>query len=100
MTPTRTILFLLLCAPLIAPAGQRIEATPLKGTKMAGRLKYPSLTRSSIKVELGAEKAEAARLEAGPKLRPLNARRGTVEQQTLNIRAMKKKKATLDINDD
>ena len=100
MKPLRTILLLLLSAPLLAPATQRIESATLKAAKMSGRLTFTALSRAPAKVELGAEKAESARLEAGPKLRPLNARRGTVELRTQNIRSMQKKKRTIDINDD
>lgn len=100
MKPLRLILTLILCAPLFASSAQRINSTPLSGTRMTGRMKFASLTQSPAKAELGAEKTEAERLEVGPKLRPLNARRGTVEQRTQNIRAMQKKKKTIDITND
>ena len=100
MKQLRLILPLLLCAPLLAPAAQRIDIKSLPGNRMTGRITYTRLSRSPAKLELGAEKTEAARLELGPKLRPLNARRGTVEQRTQNIRSMQKKKRTIDINDD
>ena len=100
MKQLRLILPLLLCAPLLAPAAQRIDIKSLPGNRMTGRITYTRLSRSPAKLELGAEKTEAALLELGPKLRPLNARRGTVEQRTQNIRSMQKKKRTIDINDD
>lgn len=100
MKPIRLILPLLLCAPLLAPAAQRIDVKALPGHRMTGRITFTRLSRAPAKLELGAEKAESTRLEAGPKLRPLNARRGTVELRTQNIRSMQKKKKTIDITND
>ena len=96
----RILIPLLLCLPLLAPAARRLDVKPLPATRMEGRIAFPSLTRTTAKQELGAEKSESARLEVGPKLRPLNARRGTVEQRTQNIRLLQKKKKTIDINND
>ena len=100
MKPITLILPLILCAPLLATAAQRIDVKALSGTRMTGRITFPRLSRSPAKVELGAEKTEAARLEVGPKLRPLNARRGTVEQRTQTIRSLQKKKKITDVNND
>jgi hypothetical protein len=100
MKTLHLILPLMLSAPLLASAAQRIDGKPLSSTRMTGRLTFASLNRASAKVELGAEKTEAARLETGPKLRPMNARRGTVELRTQNIRSMQKKKKTIDITND
>ena len=100
MRSLRLILPLLLCAPLLASAAQRIDVKAMPGNRMTGRITFTRLSRSPAKLELGAEKTEAARLEVGPKLRPLNARRGTVEQRTQNIRSMQKKRKVTDINND
>lgn len=100
MKTLRLFLPLIMCAPLLAPAAQRIDTKPLPGARMTGRLTYQRLSQSPSKLELGAEKTEAERLEAGPKLRPINARRGTVELRTQNIRSMQKKKKIIDINND
>lgn len=100
MNPLRLILPLVLCAPLLAPAAQRIDVKSLPGNRMTGRITFTPLSRSPAKLELGAEKSETTRLDVGPKLRPLNARRGTVELRTQTIRSMQKKKRTTDINDD
>ena len=87
-------------APLAAPAAGRLATPPLKGARADGRLLFQPLSRTPANIELGAEKTEAVRLEAGPKLRSLNARRGTVELRTQNIRSIQKKKKTIDIHND
>lgn len=94
-----TILSLLLL-PLPLPANTRLDQKPVSGTRISGLIKPAPLNQAGTEADLGATKTAAERIEPVKKIRPLNARRGTVERSTANLRTEKKKKISIELNGD
>lgn len=99
MKPALPILTLLLL-PLPLLANTRLDQQPVSGTLMSGLIKPAPLNQTGTEADLGATKTAAERIEPVKKIRPMNARRGTVEQRTANLRTEKKKKISIELNGD
>ena len=99
MKTTLPILALLLL-PLPILASTRLNQKPMSRTLMSGLIKPAPLNRIEAEVDLGATKTAAERIEPVKRIRPLNARRGTVERSTSNVGTAKKKKISIELNGD